>query len=160
MMCDSKCVQFKWKIGGYEFVFDPKLLKLGGCDMVLGVDFLHKYGPAKFDYDEKKVTMKSKFIRSKIKIRIQENQVDGEVELVSGNSMTKMMKKGKFRMRCLFMITGTTDHDKETNPRPELKELLDEFRDVFAEPTDLLPERNVEHQINLEEGSQYFKMQP
>lgn len=85
MMCDSKCLQFKWQMGGYEFVFDPKLLKLGGCDMVLGVDFLHKYGPAKFDYEARKVTLKPKFIRPKIKIKIQENQIDGEVEMISGN---------------------------------------------------------------------------
>lgn len=42
MECDSKCTNFTWIMGGYEFSFDPKLLKLGGCDVVLGVDFLHK----------------------------------------------------------------------------------------------------------------------
>lgn len=77
MECDSKCSNFKWIVGGYEFNFDPKLLKLGGCDMVLGVDFLHKYGPAKFDYDSRNVTMKPKFIRPKIKIVIQEHQLNG-----------------------------------------------------------------------------------
>lgn len=91
MECDSKC--FKWLMGGFEFTFDPKLLKLGGCDMVLGVDFLTKYGPAKFDYEARRVTMKPKFIRSKIKIKIQENQVDGELEMISSNLWEKCLKR-------------------------------------------------------------------
>lgn len=85
MECASKYVQFKWLMGGYEFVFDPKLLKLGGCDMVLGVDFLTRYGPTKFDYAAWKVTMKPKFIKPRIKIKIQENQIDDDITEISSN---------------------------------------------------------------------------
>lgn len=89
MVCDSKCVI----MGGYEFTFDPNLLKLGGCDMVLGFDFLTKYGPAKFDCEARKVTLKPKFIRPKFKIKIQENQVNAYFDMIFENSMNKLMKR-------------------------------------------------------------------
>lgn len=137
---NSKCTNFTWIMGGYEFYFDPKLLKLCGYDMVLGVDFLHRYGPAKFDYETRKVTMKPKFIRSKIKIVIQENQRDGVLEMITGKAVNKMFKKHKFRVGCFFMMTGVTEDQEILAPHDEMKELLSEFSDVFAEPTELPPQ--------------------
>jgi hypothetical protein len=34
----------------YEFVADLRILKLGRCDIVLGVDWLRKFSPILFDF--------------------------------------------------------------------------------------------------------------
>lgn len=52
---DSKCSAFNWDMQGHKFVADFRLLTLGGCDMVLGVEWLRKYSPVTFDYDRMEV---------------------------------------------------------------------------------------------------------
>jgi hypothetical protein len=45
MLCDSYTARFTWFMQSYEFVADLRILKLGRCDMVLGVDWLRKFSP-------------------------------------------------------------------------------------------------------------------
>lgn len=42
--CNSKCPYFESEMGGYKFTTPVGLLKLGGCDMVIGVDLLSQFG--------------------------------------------------------------------------------------------------------------------
>lgn len=44
------CFSFKWKIHGIEFEHKLRLLDVGGCDMVLGVDWIRKHNPVSFDF--------------------------------------------------------------------------------------------------------------
>lgn len=104
--------------------------------------------------------MKPKFIRPKIKTVIQENQKGGGLEMITGKAMNKMFKQDKFRIGCFFMMTGDVEQKEDMAQSEEMKELLAEFCDVFAEPTELPPARAVEHKIVLKEGVQPFKMQP
>jgi hypothetical protein len=41
ILCDSYTTEFKWFMQNYEFVVDLKILKLGRCDVVLGMDWLN-----------------------------------------------------------------------------------------------------------------------
>lgn len=43
--CHEHSKQFKWKIHELEFTFDMKLVKVGGCDMVLGMDWIDTMAP-------------------------------------------------------------------------------------------------------------------
>lgn len=45
LMCDSMCCGFKWKVHNEIFEKDFRLLRLGGCDMVLGMDWVHNFSP-------------------------------------------------------------------------------------------------------------------
>lgn len=58
-----------------------------------------------------------------------------------------------------MMTTGIEKLNEEVI-QPEIKELLQEYQDVFQEPTKLPPLRGVEHSINFKEGTIPFKMQP
>lgn len=40
VMSKSACANFRWEMQGEEFEADLRLLKLGGCDVVLGVDWM------------------------------------------------------------------------------------------------------------------------
>ena len=42
---------------------------------------------------------------------------------------------------------------QEQNVNPELKQVLEDFADLFQEPTQLPPTREVDHHINLQEGT-------
>ena len=39
-----------WRMQGYEFLHQFNTLRLGGCDMILGVDWLARNSPMEFDF--------------------------------------------------------------------------------------------------------------
>lgn len=39
----NKCSQFRWNMQGIPFIADLRLLKLGGCDLILGVDWMWEH---------------------------------------------------------------------------------------------------------------------
>lgn len=39
-----KCPNFEWEMRGYKFTTPVRILKLGGCDMMIGVDLLSQFG--------------------------------------------------------------------------------------------------------------------
>ena len=45
---------------GEEFEVDLKLFKLGGCDVVLGVDWMKHVSPICFDFNKMEVIFKEK----------------------------------------------------------------------------------------------------
>lgn len=51
-MCRVVCRNFVWKMQGYEFNTDVFLLRLGGCDMVLGVKWLVRLGDILWNFQE------------------------------------------------------------------------------------------------------------
>ena len=56
VLCKSACVGFCWQMQGESFEADLRLLKLGGCDMVLGVDWMREVSHICFDFNKLEVT--------------------------------------------------------------------------------------------------------
>lgn len=52
----SSCIGFQWEMHGERFATDLRLLKLGGCDIVLGVDWMKTVSPISFDFNKLEVT--------------------------------------------------------------------------------------------------------
>lgn len=45
MQYDEVCSDFSRKIQGDEFIKDCRLLSMGGCDMILGMDWIDQFSP-------------------------------------------------------------------------------------------------------------------
>lgn len=58
------CLEFTWRIQDQVFPYPVKVIKLGGCNMVLGGDWLRKHNLVEFDYDKMKITMSRNARRS------------------------------------------------------------------------------------------------
>lgn len=43
---------------------------------------------------------------------------------------------------------------------PDMKQLLEKFSDLFQEPTQLPPTREIDHHINLKEGTEPINVRP
>jgi len=56
ILYDSYTMGFKWFMQNYEFVVDLKILKLGRCDVVLGMDWLNS--PVLFDFIKIKISFR------------------------------------------------------------------------------------------------------
>ena len=54
----SSCIGFQWEMHGERFATDLRLLKLGGCDIVFGVDWMKTVSPISFDFYKLEVTFK------------------------------------------------------------------------------------------------------
>lgn len=157
VQCNSKCTQFQWEMGNNHFLFDMRILKLGGCELVLGVDFLKKFGLVLFDYKNLIITLR----HGDREIQIQGLQHGStSLSMITAKGLQKMLKKDEFRVGCFcMMIQG----EQENAGQPEsikMQELLMEYQDLFKEPTGLPPLRGAEHQIQLKDGAIPFKMQP
>jgi hypothetical protein len=58
--CQGYCKAVSFKLQGYSFKSHLYLLSLGGCDMVLAVDWLRLLGPILWDF--KVLTMKFSYM--------------------------------------------------------------------------------------------------
>lgn len=50
LSCNCIRPNFTWTIQGVSFSSDFRVLSLGGCDLVLGVQWLHHIGPVTMDF--------------------------------------------------------------------------------------------------------------
>ncbi|XP_019171199.1 PREDICTED: uncharacterized protein LOC109166765 [Ipomoea nil] len=168
---DSVCLGLNWEVQGEEFTKDFRLLNLRGCDMVLGMDWidlyaliqLHTRPPSlSFHKDERKIILKG--LTKAIMLKA-----------ASGKQIRRWHQKG---IRGFLVQPNIVPHDTPPThtifhhyephlfltlphtPFLELTLLLQEFQDVFAEPTDLPPPRVLDHSIPLVPGAKPVNMGP
>ncbi|GJS19025.1 reverse transcriptase [Tanacetum coccineum] len=58
LVTTSECKQFKWQFGPTAFTTDVMLLPLGGCEMVLGIQWLETLGDIRFNFQELRMDFK------------------------------------------------------------------------------------------------------
>ena len=56
VLSSSACPRFCWEMQGEKFDADLRLLKLGGCDVVLGIDWMKGVIPISFDFNRMEVS--------------------------------------------------------------------------------------------------------
>ncbi|XP_026433073.1 uncharacterized protein LOC113330481 [Papaver somniferum] len=147
------CPQLQWTMQQQQFATYLRLLSLGGCDIVLGDDWLRTR-----DVTFNLAKLSISFLHKGQAITLQGTSNKPTLMLLSGNAMKIFIKKntpalvGQF-----FSITMTPP--PSTIPTP-IQELLNNFSDVFEEPTQLPPPRILDHQINLKPDSQHVNLRP
>jgi len=109
MFSHYKCAGFQWFMQGQEFSMDLRVLELGGCDMVLGVDWMRTVGPLTFDFNKLEVTVE---VEGK-KQTLVGSLKSGEYRIITGKKLQKLLAKGKDHISQLFSIH--TMEMEETN---------------------------------------------
>ena len=153
---------------GESFEADLRLLKLGGCDMVLGVDWMREVSPICFDFNKLEVT----FEKGGRKMTLTGKVDSGICKIISGKQLNKLFKSKCTQVAQLFSIHALEGGDDSMGAGPYsrnaeeatpttwevtqldiLNELLVEFEDLFEEPNSLPPPRSIDHTIALKPGS-------
>ncbi|XP_026458591.1 uncharacterized protein LOC113359121 [Papaver somniferum] len=140
------CQRLQWSMQGFKFSSDLRVLPLGGCDMVLGVDWLKKLGDVVFSL----VDLKVSFQHQGIQITLQGHTDRPSCRLLNGESFLKFLKNntptivGKF-----FSISATPIY----SPPPNITSLLHNYEDVFQSSSTLPPPRDIDHKIPLKPDS-------
>lgn len=135
VMCTSHCRSFMWKMQGRSFVEDLLIIPLGGCDLVLGNDRMKRHNPTKFDHERRCVT-----IGRKPNKLVLPALVEGSLRMLTSGSMSRILKKGQALIANLFVMSILPDHT-EKPIAAEIQEVLEQYKEVFAEPKSLSPVR-------------------
>ncbi|XP_039040644.1 uncharacterized protein LOC120178969 [Hibiscus syriacus] len=86
LFSSARCNKVEWKMQGHTFLHDFRLLKLGGSDMILGVDWMRLFSPILMDFNN----MTLSFDHHGEKICIQRQQPSTELQQISGATLLKM----------------------------------------------------------------------
>lgn len=90
LLNDAKCFSFRWWIQGIMFEDEIRVLSLGGCDMVLGTDWMRQYSPILFDFQKLSLTFK----KGGKKVTLLETDETANLKAISGRSLAKLCKRG------------------------------------------------------------------
>lgn len=125
-------------------------LPLTSLDLVLGVQWLELLGPVVCDW--RNLTMEFEW-------RSQNCVLQGlrttPIQPVDFQCLSKEARQG----HALFAIYAT-EEGNSTPVQQELKELIEAFDDIFQAPSQLPPQRDIEHQITLKEGTDPINVRP
>ncbi|XP_052171653.1 uncharacterized protein LOC127787633 [Diospyros lotus] len=165
----SACLGFCWMMQGETFKTDLRLLKLRGCHIMLGVDWMKDVSPINFDFNKMEVTMEKDGRR----VTLQGNVESGICKMIKGKKLQKLFKYKIAQVAQLLsietyceeedheMVSGQCKmfHGSENTLPWQVRELesldllLIEFQDLFAEPKKLPPNRPFDHSKNLHPNS-------
>jgi len=81
-------VGFCWEMHGEAFEADLRLLKLGGCVIVLGVDWMKEVSPINFDFNKMEVT----FEKEGRRITLTGSTETGVCKMISRKRLQKIFK--------------------------------------------------------------------
>lgn len=151
--CLGHCKAISLKLQDYTSKVNLYMLTLGGCDLVLGVDWLRGLGPVlwnfsdltmRFQCDEKAVELQG-IKRPAIKVTEEDDIAD--------------LKKGTTKGIWLQIMEGNVANLTPSIPGA-LQQLMDRFKGVFAELKGLPPPRILDHKIKLQEDCKPICVRP
>ncbi|XP_026383401.1 uncharacterized protein LOC113278891 [Papaver somniferum] len=134
-----------WEMQGHQFSSNLQDLPLGGCDIVLGADWLRQLGDVTFNFNKMSIS----FIHQGNPIALQGTTSKPYLSLISASSLKKFIKSNTPTLIGQFFYIYVTP---VLPPPLAVSALLDTFSDVFADATGLPPSRSLDHQIPLKTG--------
>ncbi|GJZ10399.1 putative mitochondrial protein [Tanacetum coccineum] len=155
----SMCKKFSWMLNGKTFCTDAMLLPLGGCEMVLEVQWLATLGDIMWNF----TSLKMQF------------QYEGRTVALRGTTKSPFKQLSKHVTQkstnlssislCVpatsaVSLDATYQSVLEDKDKATLGELLKEFEDVFALPTSFPPQRQHDHRIPLKEDATPVNIRP
>ncbi|XP_026450766.1 uncharacterized protein LOC113350878 [Papaver somniferum] len=147
------CPALNWSMQGHQFSGDLRVLPLGGCDMVLGVDWLKQLGDVTFNLAQLKLS----FVHLGHKITLQGSSTTASLRMLSGSSIRKFIKSKTPALIGHFFCLSA----RPLSPvPPEITSFLSSFTYVFDTPTSLPPNRVLDHKIPLKPNSEPTSQRP
>ncbi|KAL4281537.1 hypothetical protein GQ457_03G002250 [Hibiscus cannabinus] len=142
-----------WKMQGYNFEHDFRVLQMGGSDMVLGVDWMKNYSPIVMDFKE----MTLSFQHEGKAIILQGGQRIQKIKLISEDKLQKFTQKNQEWIGEIFLMNAESS---EATVPEVLQPLLEEYKEVFEDPKGMPPPRQQDHAIVLKSEAQPVNLRP
>lgn len=155
--------QFQWRFQNTTFQQDMMLIPLGNFDMVLGVQWLSTLGPITWGFSQ--LEMQFKINNKRVVLH---GIKEGNLNEVKATKMDKLQNE-QAQISMIYVHQAELREEVEVcalegqgqNIVPELHKLLENYDDIFTEPTTLPPLRGQhDHRIPLMEGSNPVNQRP
>ncbi|KAK8938871.1 hypothetical protein KSP39_PZI011490 [Platanthera zijinensis] len=169
----QKVEEFQWCMQGVCFTSEMLVLPLGGCEVVLGVQWLITLGVVHWDFKN----LQMEFVSQGRKVSLRGSQSTTGT-WTKQQRMHKLILKGGGQCSMMAVCSITPQHDPAAEgyglrmegssggadlgePRSgQLEAVLAEFDDVFGEPRNLPPNRGHEHHIRLKDDKADINLRP
>src|ERR1044072_5404828 len=149
-----------WQMQGHTFTADVIAIPLTSCDLILGMQWLQQWGTIKWDF----ANLVMEFTMNNKQIRLQANKEKSN-KVVNDAKLHHMIVEDTFCfllqvLPCFQEVvccslqaeehqeSALVEGEQEMGLERHKNAILDEYRDVFAEPTQLPPFRGIhDHKI-------------
>lgn len=150
LACQGKFNDVQLHLQGIPFVVTLFALPITGLDVVLGIQWLERLGTVACNW--KNLTMEFQWDNNTHKLQGLRTPV---IQSTSLQAISKEARHGS----SIFAICIDSSKGSEFI-HPDLQSILDQYQDLFKEPTQLPPPREIEHHINLKEGTEPVNIRP
>ncbi|KAL5861508.1 hypothetical protein ACOSQ4_002804 [Xanthoceras sorbifolium] len=144
----AKCKEFTWAMQGVTFSTEMRLLTLGGCDAVLGMQWIREIGPIMLD--AKQLSMS--FMKEGKWVSLQGIRTESKLSQLTGKRVGSQLEKAHNQAQAVVQLYSLETEEKMVEIPTVLKPLLEEYAEVFSEPKSLPPHRKQDHKIPLIAG--------
>lgn len=155
LYCDKKCEGVDLKIQGHIFNVDLFVLEIKGSDIVLGIQWLIELGTIKTNY--KDLTMQ--FSYQGDEVILQGESMLAPIPL-KGKSLNKMMMADAVAGFYQLQSFGESYSQPLTSNSDSITAIINQFQEVFEEPNELPPTREVDHRIPIEPNAKPVSIKP
>lgn len=139
---EGRCLNVKISLQQVPVVADFFVLPLGGCQVVLGAQWLRTLGPITWDFTAMVMSFKLNGMRHHLKASESDS-----VDVLEATEFTKeFWQSGKGLMLHLISLQEVQVMD---DVQPGIKVILDEFTSVFSEALGLPSSRSHDHKFSL-----------
>ena len=155
MACGGKCENVKLEMADYHLKTHMFAIDMGGCDIVLGAEWLRTLGPITMDFKE----LYMRFTLDSYTYTLK-GLDGGKPEIISSHRMEKLLKKGHHGVIARLNAIQVME-DIEPEIHPDMQAILSKQSHVFDTPKGLPPSRGEhDHSIPLLPGSHPPNVRP
>ena len=152
--CDMFLPKCNWWTQGHNFTSDFRLLPLGNYDVILGMDWLEQFSPMQIDWIHKWLEFQHQHQLVKLQGIVPQTDC---CPTITGAQLQGMSKNGS--IMCMVQLNAVEVPEHAVIPTI-VHPLLQEFQELFSEPTELPPKRTCDHHIPLIEGAKPVNLRP
>ncbi|XP_019246534.1 PREDICTED: uncharacterized protein LOC109226195 [Nicotiana attenuata] len=148
------CKNFHWEMQQLPFHFDLRILKAGGCDIILGMDWIDSVTPILLHTKPKSITFKY----GNEMVTLLGEPSERKLPNVDARAIFKIVYKGQCNfVTQLFLVE---DKGAQNEIPKEISEVLGQYEELFQEPKGLPPARDCDHAIELLPGAKPINLRP
>ena len=146
LFSETVCLDCPYTIQGHQFKSNLRLLDIQGYDIIFGADWIYAHSPVGLNLKTREFSITK---NSEIVVTFVDETLPAKHHTISAKQLCKMLKKGAVGA-VMVLRNDNGDAKQQSVPIPhELHRLLLEYDDIFQEPKELPPQRQIDHTIPL-----------
>lgn len=148
---DIICNDCFYSIQGHQFISNFRLLEVQGYDIILGADWIYSHSPIALNLKTRKFSITKE---GKEHVTFLDETLPDKHHPISANHLGKILKKKGAVGVVLVLNNDTLQGTPPAQPLlKEIQLLIQQYKDIFQEPTELPPQRSIVRTIPLMDNS-------